>query len=106
MVFSKLKRIAVFPAALVVGLINAIVGLILGIIGFFVALFLSRNPDIAQFLLQSGLSGAFDIPVKSALLLAALYPITGFISGFIAAFVFAWLYNLIATKLPLKIELK
>lgn len=107
MTLSKLKRIAPLSAALVLGLINAIIGLIFGILGFFIALFMSGNPDIAAILLQAGLPAEMvDASLKSAMGLMIVYPIIGFISAFIGTFAAVWLYNLIAKKLPLKLEIK
>lgn len=107
MALSRLRKIAPLSAALVIGLINAIIGLIFGILGFFVASFFARNPGIAQILLQAGLPAeTMGASVKSAAGLIIAYPIVGFISAFIGTFVFVWLYNLIAKKMPLKFEIK
>lgn len=110
MVLSKLRRVEPVSVALVFGLINAAIGLIFGISGFFLTSFLARNPDIAEALVQSGLSigiaGTSVASVNSALGLIILYPIVGFIGGFISTLAVAWLYNLIAKKLPVKFEIK
>lgn len=106
MALSKLRKIAPLSAALVAGLINAVIGFIFAIAGFGVSIFLARNPDIAAILVQSGLQNMLALSVAGSAWLILIYPVTGFISGFIGALVVVWLYNLIARKVQLKVELK
>lgn len=103
MALSKLKKIAPIPAALAIGLVNLFIGLILGVlaaIGLGVV-----NTALAQY---AGLVG-ITVPVFSgmaAALLIIAYPISGFIVGFLGTLIVAAIYNLIARKVPLRVELK
>ncbi|MBS3090368.1 hypothetical protein J4433_01205 [Candidatus Pacearchaeota archaeon] len=106
MALSKLRKIAPLSAALVVGLINAIIGFIFAIIGLGISIFLARNPEIAATLVQGGLQNMLALSVTGSAWLILIYPVTGFISGFIGTLVVVWLYNLIARKVQLKVELK
>lgn len=103
MAISKLKKIVPLSAGLIVGLINAIVGLITGIL-------LAINlPGVTNILASyAGLQGVTIpmMPSGTRILLIIAYPISGFIVGFLGAFITAWLYNLVAKKVPLKIEIK
>lgn len=103
MALSKIKKIAPVPAALAIGLVNLVIGLVLGVLA---AIGLGMiNSLLAEY---AGLAGVTVTPFTgmAAALLIIAYPISGFIMGFLGTLIVVAIYNMIAKKVPVRVELK
>jgi len=102
---TLIKRIPPVPIAIAVGLVNLIIGLILGIIN---AISVLRINAILQDALvkYAGISATSIWTVPSQIWTILAFPISGFIIGFLGTLVVAWVYNMVASKNPIKLELR
>lgn len=104
MALTKVKKIPLVPIALAVGLVNAVLGLVLGILTA-----INLNSVVSLLAQIAGISG-ITLPqlnyVNAGALLIVGYPLGGFIVGFLGTIIVAFVYNVIAKKVPIRVELK
>lgn len=108
MALSQLRRIPPVPAALAVGLVNLIIGLIVGILGAISTYAAQASGLISLLADYAGISG-ITVPVFSGMAAALwiiAYPISGFVMGFLGTLILVAVYNLVAKKVPIRLELK
>ncbi|MFH0831459.1 MAG: hypothetical protein V1886_01160 [archaeon] len=104
MALTKVKKIPPVPIALAAGLVNAVLGLVLGILTA-----VNLGPIVSLLAQVAGISG-ITLPqlnyVNAGALLIVGYPIGGFVVGFLGTIIVVFIYNIVAKKIPIRMELK